>query len=182
VYKDHLGQLKALMHKGIGVPYEDTSLKPPQWQGKAGENLAASARVEVSGHYDEKKYPVSNINDGRYDLRNNSLRWVSDKKVPNTVELSWDKAQTFNAARIITGQSGNGRAKTPITDFSLQYSRDNQWENIPGVVASDNTSCDWHARFDSVTASKVRLIVTNTPGDITRIWELGIYNLIEPAI
>lgn len=182
VYEDHLEELKALMRKGVGVPPPPplpVNLTPPAWLDRAGTNLARNAKVTVSGNYDTKKYPISNINDGRYDISDNSLRWVSDKTSPGTIELAWDKPQTFSAVRIITGQRGKGRPQTPITAFSLQHHAQNRWHDIPNAAATANTSIDWHATFDRITASRLRLVVTSTPGDLTRIWELELYDLTD---
>jgi hypothetical protein len=182
VYQDHLDKLKALMRKGIGAsppppPPLPPPPKPPAWLDTAGENLARTARVRVSGNYDLKKYPVANINDGRYDVNNNSLRWVSDNSAPGTVELAWDKPQAFNAARIVTGQSGGGRPQTPITGFSLQYYAENRWRDIPGSRVAANTLIDWGGKFDRVTTSRLRIVVYDTPGSLTRIWEFEVYDV-----
>jgi len=179
VYHDHLEKLKTLMRKGIGapppVPPKPEPPEPPVWLKTAGKNLARSADVSVSGNYNVKQYPVANINDGRYDVSDNSLRWVSDKNSPDTVELAWDVPQTFNAVRIITGQSGG--ARTPITCFSLQYYANQQWQDIPGTQVDDNLRIDWGTLFRDVTTSRLRLVVNDTPGGLTRIWELEVYSL-----
>jgi hypothetical protein len=183
VYQDHLEKLKALMTKGIGAPPPPpppppAPPKPPVWLKAAGDNLARSADLAVSGNYNAKQYPVANINDGRYNVNDNSLRWVSDNRTPDTVELAWGAPQTFNAIRIITGQSG---LKTPIAGFSLQYYAGQQWRDIPGTQAEDNALMDWGGTFDSVTTSKLRLVVYDTPGGLTRIWELEVYDLVKDA-
>jgi len=183
VYQDHLEKLKALMRKGIGVPApvrpKPKPPRPPVFLKNAGKNLARGGRVTVSGNYNAKQYPVANINDGRYDVNDNGLRWVSDKNTPDTVELTWDMPQTFNAVRIVTGQSGGGYAQTPITGFSLQYDTGRQWLEIPGTQVDDNTLIDWGTTFKRVTTSKLRLVVHDTPGDLTRIWELEVYNITQ---
>jgi len=182
VYRDHLEKLKALMRKGIGAPPPPPPPlppppKPPVWLQTAGKNLARTARVRVSGNYNPKQYPASNINDGRYNVNDNSLRWVSDNDAPATAELAWDNPQTFNAARIVTGQSGGGRPQTPITGFSLQYYAGSQWRDIPGTRVAANTLIDWGGKFDRITASRLRIVVYDTPGGLTRIWEFEVYNL-----
>ena len=131
-------------------------------------------RVKVSSNYNAQQYPVSNINDGRSNVNDNSLRWVSDNDSPDTVELAWTAPQTFNAVRIVTGQSP---ARTPITAFSLQYEAGNQWLDIPGTQVDDNGLVDWGCTFKPVSSSKLRLVVYDTPGGLTRIWELEVYNL-----
>lgn len=176
VYQEHLDKLKALMRKGVGAPPPITPKpeppKPPVWLKRAGKNLARSARITVSGNYDAKQYPASNVNDGRYDIQDNSLRWVSDKLSPATVELKWDAPQTFNAVRIVTGQSPG---KTPITNFALEYKAGDRWLDIPKAQVEDNVLVDWGGLFKPVTTSGLRLLVYETPGSIARIWELEVY-------
>ena len=181
VYENYLPELKKLMEEGVGVPPPPpVESMPPAWIDSAGTNLARAAEVSVSGHLDEKQYPLGNINDGRFDVRNNGLRWVSDKnRAGSWVELAWDQPQTINAARIVTGQAGNGEPTTPIADFVLQYRNGADWRDIPGSKSELNERFDWNARFPAVTSSRIRLSVTSTPGDIARIWELELYNLPE---
>jgi hypothetical protein len=108
-------------------------------------------------------------------VSNNKLRWVSDKNLPHTVELAWEKPQTFGAVRIVTGQHGSDGPSTPITDFVLQYHDGKQWKDVPGTKTAGNEACDWHAKFPAVETLQVRLLVTAAPGDLTRIWELELY-------
>ena len=180
VYEDHLDELIALMRKGVGVPPPPpVKRKPPTWLGSAGTNFARDAKVSVLGNYDLKKYPISNINDGRYDLKDNSLRWVSDKQMTSRVELAWPDAQTFNAVHILTGRAGGGTPQTPITDFHLEYYDGSEWKTITGTKTTANILCDWSATFDAVTTDRLRLVVTATPSELTRIWEFEVYN--KPA-
>ena len=114
VYQNYLDELKGLMQKGVGAPPPPpVTERPPAWIDQAGPNLARAARVTVSGNYGEQ-YPVTNVNDGRFDVADNGTRWVSDKRLPAWVELVWDEPQTFNAARIVTGQTGQFEPRTPI--------------------------------------------------------------------
>jgi len=134
VYQNYLPELKELMKQGVGAPPPPpVKSRPPAWIGSAGTNLARAARVSVSGNYDEKQYPVENINDGRFDVADNGLRWVSDKTRPGWVELAWDQPQKINAARIVTGQTGEIEPATPIIDFVLQYHNGTDWRDIPGT-------------------------------------------------
>ena len=178
VYQNCLEELKGLMRQGVGAsPPPPVKSRPPAWIESAGRNLARSARVSVSGNYDLKQYPPANINDGRFDVANNGLRWVSDKKLPGWVELAWDEPQTISAARIITGQAGEIEPDTPIMDFVLQYHDGSDWRDVPGTEVADNCEFDWHAKFPPITTGRLRLLVTATPGDLTRIWEFELYCL-----
>ncbi|UCF32329.1 MAG: FAD-dependent oxidoreductase [Phycisphaerales bacterium] len=181
VYERYLEDLKKLMREGVGAPPPPTEVsKPPSWLKSDGKNLARTAQVKVSGNYkDGTLYPPTNINDGRYDVRDNGLRWVSDNIAPGWVELAWGKPQTFNAARILTGQAGRSKPITPIIDFVLQVPDGAGWKDIPGAKVVDNSRFDWNAKFPAVTTARLRLYVTATPGDLIRIWELELYKVAD---
>lgn len=179
VYTDHLEDLKQLMTEGVGklpLPTPPPPPEPPKWIKSAGTNLARTAQVSASGHYDQNQYPLSNVNDGRISYTDNRLRWVSDTQVPDVVELTWDQPQTIGAVRLVTGQSGgNEGPKTPITQFVLQYHDGTNYRDIPATRTENNDAVDWSARFPTVTSDRLRLIVTQTPGELTRIWEFEVY-------
>jgi hypothetical protein len=185
VYTDHLDELKTLMTEGVGkLPLPATARPPaqPAWLAAAGPNLARAATASVSGNYDPKQYPVSNINDGRVSYSDNRLRWVSDTGVPDTVELVWSESQKIGAARIVTGQAGGSEGPTtPIGSFVLQYHDGTGYRDIAPTKTENNEAIDWHARFPAVATDRLRLVVTQTPGDLTRIWEFEVYGPVgEP--
>ncbi len=167
------------MTEGVGklpFPTPAPPPEPPKWIGTAGPNLARAAQVSATGHYDLNQYPVSNINDGRISYTDNRLRWVSDTQVPDKVELMWDQPQTIGAVRLVTGQSGgNEGPRTPITRFVLQYHDGTGYRDIPETRTENNGAVDWHARFPTVTSDRLRLVVTQTPDQLTRIWEFEVY-------
>jgi len=184
VYTDHLAQLRTLMTKGIGKKQwtlgrggraEPVKLTPPEWLKTAGPNLARSAEVTVSSNYDVRKYPPRHVNDGKSDVNDNDLRWVSARSVPNHVELSWKRPQTIGAVRILNGYTQRGRLTWPIRDFVLQAHDGADWRDIPGTKTTGNRKGDWHARFGPVTTKRLRLYVTAANRDTTRIWELEVY-------
>ncbi len=180
VYTNYLDDLKGHMTRGVGklpIPRPPQPPEPPAWLKTAGANLARAAKVTVSSDYPDANYPAANINDGRVSYTDNALRYVSGPELPGQVTLSWQQPQTIGAVRIVTGQRGGSNGpKTPITDFVLQYHDGSQFEDVPETKVTDNAACDWHAKFPRVTTSQVRLIVTRTPGDLTRIWELEVYH------
>lgn len=185
VYSDHLIELKELMLKGVGklpVPQPPAPPAAPKWMKAAGENLARSAKVKVSGDHKAAQYPASNINDGRVSYSDNNLRWVSDEKTPAVVELAWDKPQKIGAARIVSGQSGGKDGpRTPIMDFVIQYHDGQAFREIEATKTAENQSADWSTRFPAVTTDRVRLVITRTPGDLARIWEFEVYGPVVPA-
>ncbi len=179
VYTDHLDELKELMTRGVSklpVPTPPVPPAAPKWLGAAGANLARAAKVEVSSFYDAKQYPAGNVNDGRVSYTDNALRWVSGDESPDTVELVWEKPQKIGAVRIVTGQAGGREGPTtPITNFVVQYHDGSAYQDIEAAKAEENQNVDWHARFPAVTTDRLRLVVTRTPGNLTRIWEFEVY-------
>ncbi|MBN2477445.1 MAG: FAD-dependent oxidoreductase [Pirellulales bacterium] len=179
VYTNYLDDLKVLMTCGVGklpVPAPPRPPKPPSWLKTAGPNLARAADVTVSSNYQQAHYPASQINDGRLSYTDNALRYVSGTDLPDRITLRWPRPQTIGAVRIVTGQRGGAEGPiTPITDFVLQYHDGSDFRDIPETNTVENPTCDWHAQCKPVVTSQVRLVVTRTPGNLTRIWELEVY-------
>ncbi|NQU43390.1 FAD-dependent oxidoreductase [bacterium] len=165
VYTDYLDELKKLMD-------------PPNFWDVPGYNCAPQARVDVSGYLDAEVYPAHNVNDGHRDTHDNTQRWVSDPSVPGWVTLEWDSPRALHAARILTGYN-NGSVTDAIRDFRLQYWNGRDWQDIPGASVTANTQTDWRVRFDPTTTTAIRLYVTATPGNYTRIWEIETYQKLE---
>ncbi|MGB2822801.1 MAG: hypothetical protein WBF17_17585, partial [Phycisphaerae bacterium] len=177
-------QLRTLMAKGVGRKQwtggrggqaAPIKLTPPEWLKTAGPNLARTAEVSVSSNFDVKKYPPRHINDGKTDVNNNDLRWVSARSVPNHVELAWDAAQTIGAVRILNGYRQGGQLTWQMHDFVLQAHDGAGWRDIPGTRTAGNRKSDWHASFAPVTTKRLRLLVTAANQDTTRIWEFEVY-------
>jgi hypothetical protein len=77
----------------------------------------------------------------------------------------------------VSGQHGGPWPKTPIIDFVIQYHDGREYQDIPETNVVGNEAPDWHARFKTVTTRQLRLVVTKTPEDLTRIWEWEAYHL-----
>lgn len=194
VWKEYLPELQSLMRTGVGKnpganPVYDNqgearpqpkkaaaALAPPAWIQTAGPNLAPSAQVTVSG----SKTSPALLTDAKADLARNDGRWISDTKMPNAVEFSWDQPQEIGAVRIVSGYRHEGGAvDSPIRDFVLQFLDRDIWVDLAKV--EDNERVDWSATCHPVRASKVRLEVMQTPTDTSRIWEIEIYGAVKPA-
>ncbi len=179
VYTDHLDELKELMTEGVGRLPLPASARPPEapeWVKDAGPNLARTAdTLTVSGCYDPERYPASNITDGRISYHDNRLRWVSDTELPHTVELAWETAQELGGVRIVTGYGTAQGTQDPARDFVFQYHDGDEYHDIGETRTADNTSIDWNARFPAVTTDRLRLVVTATPNDRTRLWQIEVY-------
>ncbi len=115
------------------------------------------------------------INDGDVQT-DTSKRWVGKTPpLPHTIEFTWDKPQTIGAARILTGWAHDGGVTDPLTDFVLQYQDGKAWKDIPGAKVENNENPNWLTKFTSITSSKMRLVITATPGNISRLWEVELY-------
>jgi hypothetical protein len=167
VYKNYLKQLKAMM-QGENIT---------AWLRKAGPNLARDAKVEVSSNYDAIQYPKENINDGRYDTKDNAQRWLSrESEMPDHVTFSWDEPLTVSAVRIISGWFDGKQSGDSISRFKFQRSQGTGWEDVPGLRIVSNSRVESVWRFSEVRSEKIRLVVTGTPGSISRIWEVEFYH------
>ncbi len=178
VYAHHLEDLQVLMQQGVGEPPREIALEPPSWRETAGPNLARSATITVSSVLDPAQYPPENINDGIIDLDNANSRWCSAREgIPHTVDFQWDTPQTISAARIVSGwRTGPHDIQGQAQAFAVQTLKNGDWQDIPGTVQTHNTAHDWHARFEPVTADRLRLEVRAASGDIARIFEVELFN------
>ncbi len=184
VYERHLDELKELATRGVGkFPRKAIAATPPEWLEQAGDNIARKAEVRASSSLDAKYRPAM-INDGRIDIRNNDLRWVSDRSMPQWVEFVWDQPQTINAARIVSGWSQSaGRAPVDvISDFVFQYNEGGEWKDVPDGKVVGNNQYDWHGTFETVRTTALRLRITGGGSNTARIWEVELYNLKAAAV
>jgi hypothetical protein len=190
VYERHLEELKTLMRRGVGkssgaaAPYVNQgepaprrsgapAASPPAWLAKAGPDLARTARVTVGSN----PSAAHRVTDGQADLVDNSQRWLSSPGVPLQVELTWEEPQRFNTLRILSGYSdGTGAPVGALEAWTLQAHDGSVWRDVSGAGAVGNTQSDWSATFSAQTASRVRLTITATRGDVARLWEIEVYH------
>ena len=172
VYSAHLEELQALMTCGVGRPVAIPTLE------NVGPNAARKAAVSTSGDKDADASPATLINDGLADLRRNELRWLSHAQTPNWIEFRWDQPQRIAAARVVSGYTSGGQTIEPIESFVLQSRSDGDWNDIPGTDTAGNREVVWQRTFEPIVATGVRLLVRATKIDVSRIWEVELY---EPA-
>ena len=77
---------------------------------------------------------------------------------------------------MVSGYNDGGDARDPITSFAIRYRDRETWRDIPKARAEDNSAADWSARFEPVTTDAVRLVITRTPNNVARVWEVGLYD------
>lgn len=184
VYEHHLSELQDLMRRGTGkAPAEELSdggqrqqvrLSVPDWLKSAGVNLARGASVSVPGASDAAVKSHLLLNDGIGKVDDNNTRWVQRAPLPHVVELRWDQPVELGAARTVSGYHTGQTVSAPIRDFSLEWFDGAVWRPMLSPVRH-NTDPAWSARFPSVRTRAVRLTVTATQNDISRIWEIEFY-------
>ncbi|MBE0536481.1 MAG: FAD-dependent oxidoreductase [Phycisphaerae bacterium] len=168
IYTDHLGELKKLMKQETPAS---------GWLGRIGGSLALGATVTVSSNYDAGKYPSSNINDGRDDIINNNLRWLSSAgSMPDYVTFRLAKPVHISAARIVSGYYNGQSTVDSIIDFKFQCDNGGGWQDIGGAAVTNNGKVVWTGKFSPVKTQNVRLVITQTPGNISRIWEVAFFH------
>jgi hypothetical protein len=189
IYQRHLGELQDLMHRGTGkldgrtIPYENGGRKtprtaksePPAWLKDAGANLARAARITTPGAAQGAVRTELLLNDGNGLVEDNGTRWISKAALPHAIEFSWDKPVRLGAARIISGYLQGGAVAAPVRSFAFQWHDGTAWQDIPGAKAIGNPHPDWSAHFAPVETTRIRLTITATPDDISRIWEVELY-------
>ena len=176
VYTKHLDELIAMFNQPLSkvpppaavvVNFKNTLL------GQVGDNVALKAKVTAPEPM--VKGTEKMINDGDVST-DTSKRWVGKTPpLPHTIEFTWDKPQTIAAARILTGWARDGEIVDPLTDFTLQYHDGKIWKDIPGGKVENNENPNWLTKFAPLTSSKMRLVITATPGNISRLWEVELY-------
>ncbi|UCG49088.1 MAG: hypothetical protein JSU94_04760, partial [Phycisphaerales bacterium] len=67
-------------------------------------------------------------------------------------------------------------AGDPISRFKLQSPGPAGWKDVPGLKITANSPTQTLCAFPAVRSDRLRLVVTATPGNISRIWEVEFYN------
>jgi len=177
VYANHLSELKSLMAIGVGNRPEPPP--PPDWLSKAGPNHARTAAVSVSGSRDATANPVANLNDGIWDVLDNNGRWLSEESVPNWIQFEWDTPRTIGIVRILSGYCQSDHSLTgTVQDFHLEYYDGSTWQPVAGSLKTGNSEVDYAVFFSPIKTTAVRLVITRTPNNISRIWEVELYGPI----
>ncbi|MCP4639317.1 MAG: FAD-dependent oxidoreductase [bacterium] len=177
VYETHLDELKDLMREGVSELGGPAGIDPPEWLPSEDQNLARKATVSVSSYYDKEQYPATNVNDGDTDITANR-RWVSERSMPQHVELTWDEPQTIDAVRVLSGYTPGGLPPKDANGvFVVQYHDGTTWKDVPKTRSAGNMRVDWHKRFAPVETQRLRLLVESGPSNTARVWEFAAYNL-----
>jgi hypothetical protein len=194
VYAQHLGELQSLMRVGAGkvqgaeLDYVNqgrrrapkagkaaapVNLATPAWLKSAGPNLARTARVTTPGTPNTGVRTELLLNDGDGVVENNATRWLNRAPLPHWIEFTWDQPVRVGAARIISGYYSGAGVTGAVEGFTLSWQEGAVWRELTTV--RDNTMPAWSGTFPAVTTTKVRLGITATRENISRIWEVELY-------
>jgi len=169
LYTDHLDELMAALSYIPPTP-------PPAWLEDSGPNYALTATVDVSSTYNST-YVKENLNDGVADTSDNTGRWLSSgSSMPDVVTFTWTEPVTISAARIVSGWNNGSSVDSQILDFHFEYDSGTDWQTIEDSAVISNTKTDRPYTFSAVESDRIRLVITQTPSDISRIWEVELYH------
>ena len=191
IHEWRFGELQALMRQGTGkvdgrtIPYENggrarkaapaVKSPPPSWLKDAGANLARTTRATTPGAQKGAVRTELLLNDGNGLVEDNNTRWISKAALPHHIEFTWEKPVRLGAARIISGYNHGGVLTGPLSDFTLQWHDGTAWQDIPDARVTANRQIAWSAPFTPVETTRLRLVITATPGGTSRIWEVELY-------
>jgi hypothetical protein len=194
VYAQHLGELQSLMRvgagkvQGAGMDYVNqgrrrapksgktptpVNLAAPAWLKSAGANLARTARVTTPGAANTGLRTELLLNDGDGVVENNATRWLNRAPLPHWIEFTWDKPVRVGAARIVSGYYTDGGVTGPVEDFVLSWQDGPVWRELTTV--RNNQLPAWSGTFPAAQTTRVRLGITATRENISRIWEVELY-------
>ncbi len=199
VYKSHLSDLQKRMRQGVGkvdgstIPYSNqgehgtslrkVALSQPKWIKQAGKNLARIATISTTnGPKTDGIDRTDLLNDGNGKIEDNSARWLGKGDMPHTIEFRWDKAVELGASRLISGRYNGARVLDPVSHLKIQYHDGRTWQEAH-ATSKINLNPVWSATFAPVKTKHLRFIITQTPHNISRVWEIELYQPVnaDPA-
>ena len=178
VYKEHLAELIEMMKAGV-TPSPEFGIPMVNFLKPTKNNVAGNAKIQVSEESNADN--IGRINDGQLDCNDNESRWLSHSAKSHEIVFQWEKPVDFNTMRIVSGYTQNGSTVGAIADFKLQQRQNETWIDVPKSAIMGNNVCDRVCQFPEVTAATVRLIISATPNDIARIWEVEFYQTAANA-
>ena len=115
------------------------------------------------------------LNDGNGKFTaDEGARWTGSGKLPHVIEFAWDQPVEVGAARIISGRFNGSRVFDPISHFEIQYRAGDAWQSaLPAVQANESPA--WSSTFDPVKTTRLRVVITKTPHNLSRVWEVEFY-------
>ena len=125
----------------------------------ASSNLALTGTASASSTY-SAGYEASKAIDG-----SNSTRWNAGGETSGNqwLEVNWPAAKTFSGTKVKELYDGR------ITEYKIQYYNGSNWVNVASGIRrwGDPLTTVRENRFDPVNASRVRLYVVSTGGNVS---------------
>jgi len=126
--------------------------------------------AKASSTYAENR--ATNAIDG---IVTDASRWVSRvTPEPSWLELDVGGKQKLAGIHLYTGYQN----KYPLNDFTVQFWRDGQWQDIPSATFENNAATALAIPFDDtidVTTDRLRLWITKTHQNSARILEVVVW-------
>ncbi len=191
VYDKHLDELQKRMRRGVGkvdgstIPYENwgdkgqslrlIAIAEPEWLKHAGQNLARTAKlIATPNPMDDGIDRSVLLNDGNGKFADEDARWTGSGKLPHVIEFAWEQPVEVGAARIISGRFNGSRVFDPPGDFAIEEHDGKIWRPIlPAIKNNENPV--WSTTFPPVKTKHIRLVITATPHNLSRVWEIEFY-------
>jgi hypothetical protein len=114
------------------------------------------------------------LNDGNGKFADEDARWTGSGKLPHVIEFAWEQPVEVGAARIISGRFNGSRVFDPPGDFAIEEHDGKIWRPIlPAIKNNENPV--WSTTFPPVKTKHIRLVITATPHNLSRVWEIEFY-------
>ncbi|MGC6455159.1 MAG: FAD-dependent oxidoreductase [Coraliomargaritaceae bacterium] len=195
IYESHITELQQKLLK------DDVTIL--HLRNEDPNDLARTAAISASSSISEDEGPGNAINgltrplDDDWEMWMDTVpsnMWVSDPKesLPQWLELDFGVEREFNHVyltfdtdlankRHITWEYKKSDRMPPecVRDYSIQYYNGKDW--ITATEVKNNYQRRRIHHFPAVKASKVRVLITQTNGDLSgRLYEIRVYN--EPVL
>ncbi|MGL1935065.1 MAG: hypothetical protein OCD01_08595 [Fibrobacterales bacterium] len=143
----------------------------------APENLALNQPVIVSSVYNAT-YSKENAVDG---VISGESRWLSAAEAESWITIALDSITVLGGIHFYSGYEG----RDPVNDFRVEFASNGSWTAIPSAVVTGNTSLGVSVAFDAtveVRTDTLRIIISKTPSEITRVHEISVWELSDIGI
>ena len=79
---------------------------------------------------------------------------------------------------MISGRYNGVRVLNPVSHFKLEHHDGKSWQEVLPAVEGNNNPV-WAATFAPVRTRHLRLVITQTPHNLSRVWEIEFYHPLE---
>jgi hypothetical protein len=157
----------------IAVEVTDEAGKPVRYTLMPRRNVAAGATATADGF--DPKFPPKLAVDGQGRYDDDASRWVSPADARgHWLALDLGRARSIGRAVVATGHQR--ASDLPIAAMKLQASADGRmWHDIAGAAVKQNDRNVVQGTFAPIVTRHVRLVVSRSPDDRARVYEVALY-------